>query len=427
MLKTFKGGIHLPDYKNSIDCPIENISPPAKVFIPMQHNAIPTVKKGEYVKKGQIIGVCSHDQQYYIHASVSGMIADIQTGNSYQNFGNTEYVIIENDFTNTLDESVERYTGDIFKEQPKKIIDTLYKCGISLPSSTENIKEIIINSTECEPYITKNHRLVIELSEKIVSSARILGFVTEAANITIAIDDSNPDTFETLNNHASQYNDINIKLLKTKYPQNNERQLLYSLKNIELSYDKRPNDVGYAIFDIETCLSVYNAVYEGLPYTDTVITVDGDAINDPKNIRVPLGTTISDIADFCNGVKNNLSKIVCGGPMTGRAVWDVNEVVTKSTNAILFLSDKNIQSCEETCIRCGRCVSACPMHLMPNYLAKFSIQKDIKRAIQFGMLSCIECGSCTYICPGNVSIVQYIRMAKDEFHYEIEKESEAKS
>ena len=207
---------------------------------------------------------------------------------------------------------------------------------------------------------------------------------------------------------------ISVKVMKTKYPQGDERQLVYALTGQEIPAGKLPADVGCVIFNAETCAAIYKAFSTGMPSVSRVVTVDGDCIRRPKNLLVPVGTSASELIAFCGGLCRPPKKLVSGGPMMGMAQWDPEMPVTKSTSAVLVFSSrfgrKNVA--KPACIRCGRCVSHCPMHLMPMYIAQFSQKGDLKRAEEYGAMSCVECGSCSYNCPGGVEIVQHIRVAK---------------
>ena len=214
--------------------------------------------------------------------------------------------------------------------------------------------------------------------------------------------------------HIAGEDGLEVALLKTKYPQGDERQLIYALKGVELPAGKLPADVGCVIFNAETCAAVHTAFTTGMPLIKRVVTIDGDAINEPKNIRVPLGTSYEDVFEFCGGVKENISRIISGGPMMGAAQWDYNSVIMKNTSAILVFSEEKDRTIVEnaSCIHCGKCVSVCPMHLMPNYLAAFSKADNDEMCEKFNLMSCVECGCCTYNCPGRVPIVQHIRNKK---------------
>ena len=437
----------MPDNKNTKNIPIKVFPAPAKVAIPMQQHigapAQPLVAKGDYVKKGQLIGNFESGLSCPIHASISGTVSDIEMRNSYTGQGKTAHIIIENDFTDTVSEDIEPFNGDIFKASAEEIIEIVRKAGVcglggasfptyaKIQSAIGKAKEIIINCAECEPYITENHRLMLEEPERIIGGARILMRATGAEHMTIAIENNKMDAVAVMKEKISGYDNISVQVLKTKYPQGDERQLMYVIKGVQMPAGKLPADVGCVIFNAETTTAVYNAVYTGMPLIDTVVTVDGDAVETPSNYRIPVGTSIKDVLEVCGGTKESLAKIVNGGPMMGAAQWDMGAVIMKNTSAILALSDETQDNREGDCIHCGKCVGVCPMHLMPNYLSAFSKLSDKQMAEEFGILSCVECGCCTYICPGNVPIVQYIRTTKAEILAEkrkkAAKESEAKS
>jgi len=428
MLKTFSGGIHVPDSKNTSSVPIVDLPSPRLVAIPMQQHigapAIPKVKKGDYVKIGQTIGDFENGLSCPVHASISGTVTDIEMRNSYTGYGKTAHIIIENDFTDTLSEEIVPYDGKLKDASTDEIIEIVRKAGISgmggasfptyakISSAVGKAHELIVNCAECEPYITENHRLMLEHPDEIIGGAKILMHACGVEHATIAIENNKLDAADVLTKLTENEDNISVEILKTKYPQGDERQLMYVLKGVQLPAGKLPADVGCVIFNAETCLSVYNAFYKGMPLIKSVVTIDGDAVNEPKNVRIPLGVSIGDVLDFCGGTKDNVYKIITGGPMMGAAQWDYNAVVMKNTSAILVFSDKQKNIATPACIHCGKCVSVCPMHLMPNYLAQFSKDGNDEMAEEFNILSCVECGSCTYTCPGNVPIVQYIRTEK---------------
>jgi len=209
---------------------------------------------------------------------------------------------------------------------------------------------------------------------------------------------------------------ISVRIMKTKYPQGDERQLIYALTGKELPAGKLPADVGCVIFNVETCAAVFNAFAHGMPLVRRIVTVDGDCVKTPKNILAPMGASYRDLIEFCGGLTRTPVKVVSGGPMMGRAVWDPDMTVTKGTSAILVMSERYAPrtGLPPVCIRCGRCVRNCPMHLMPNYIAQFSRAGEYARAEQYGAMSCVECGSCSYNCPGQLELVQDIRVAKNE-------------
>ncbi|MBQ9117218.1 MAG: RnfABCDGE type electron transport complex subunit C, partial [Clostridia bacterium] len=230
----------------------------------------------------------------------------------------------------------------------------------------------------------------------------------------IAVEDNKMDAVDTLRKVVGTDSDIEIKVMKTKYPQGDERQIIYALTGVELKAGKLPADVGCVIFNSETCYNVYRAVAEGMPLIDRIVTVSGDCVNEPKNLLAPLGTPVSELIEFCGGLKKEPRRIITGGPMMGVAQWDTDTPVTKGTNAVLALSEEFIHEPEipAACLHCGKCLTVCPMHLMPLYLAQHAKNKDFDTCEKYNILSCVECGSCAYICPGRVPLVQLIRLAK---------------
>ena len=430
MAKTFKGGIHVPDAKNTRNLPITEFPAPKTVSIPMQQHigapATPLVKKGDAVCVGQIIGRFDNGLSCPVHASVSGTVKDIEMRNSYTGYGKTAHVIIENDFLDTVADTVKPYSGELKDATPEEIIEIVKEAGISgmggaafpthakISSAIGKAKDVIVNCAECEPYITANHRLMLEEPERIVGGVKILLKALGLDHAIFAIEDNKKDAAEKMCEHIAGEDGLEVALLKTKYPQGDERQLIYALKGVELPAGKLPADVGCVIFNAETCAAVHTAFTTGMPLIKRIVTIDGDAINEPKNIRVPLGTSYEDVFEFCGGVKENISRIISGGPMMGAAQWDYNSVIMKNTSAILVFSEEKDRTIVEnaSCIHCGKCVSVCPMHLMPNYLAAFSKADNNEMCEKFNLMSCVECGCCTYNCPGRVPIVQHIRNKK---------------
>lgn len=430
MAKTFKGGIHVPDEKNTKNLPITEFPAPKTVSIPMQQHigapATPLVKKGDAVCVGQIIGRFDNGLSCPVHASVSGTVKDIEMRNSYTGYGKTAHVIIENDFLDTVADTVKPYSGELKDATPEEIIEIVKEAGISgmggaafpthakISSAIGKAKDVIVNCAECEPYITANHRLMLEEPERIVGGVKILLKALGLDHAIFAIEDNKKDAAEKMCEHIAGEEGLEVALLKTKYPQGDERQLIYALKGVELPAGKLPADVGCVIFNAETCAAVHTAFTTGMPLIKRIVTIDGDAINEPKNIRVPLGTSYEDVFEFCGGVKENISRIISGGPMMGAAQWDYNSVIMKNTSAILVFSEEKDRTIVEnaSCIHCGKCVSVCPMHLMPNYLAAFSKADNDEMCEKFNLMSCVECGCCTYNCPGRVPIVQHIRNKK---------------
>ena len=419
MAFTFKGGIHVNEHKDTSNMPIEVMKKPDRVAIPLvQHIGAPVkalVSKGDVVCVGQVIGRNDEALSCPVHASVSGTVVEIQKRDSYSGFGKTEYVIIEND---GLDTEVDFHgiQGDDYTVED--VIEKVKEAGISgmggatfptyakIQSAIGKAKEIIINCAECEPYITANHRLMLENTETLIEGAKILKKALAVEKVVFAVEDNKIDAVEKLRSLGAD-----VAVMKTKYPQGDERQIMYALHGVQLPQGKLPADVGYIIFNAETCSAVFHAVREGRPLIERVVTVAGDCIKEPKNLLIPLGTSFADVIEYCGGFSKEPSKLISGGPMMGMAQWDINTPVIKGTSAILALSEEK-NDAVGMCIHCGKCLGVCPMHLTPNYLALFASHEKYDMCEKSNCMSCVECGCCTYNCPGNVPIVQYIRKAK---------------
>ena len=427
---TFRGGIHVEEYKNTRQCPIEIMTPPKTVCIPLSQHigapAVPCVAKGDTVSVGQKIGeVPEKALGCPVHASVSGTVVDI-IKKVIPSGAAVEHIVIENDGLGTLCPDCKPVTEKLTDIPNEEIIRLVRDAGISgmggaafptyakIQSALGKVDQLIINCAECEPFITANHRLMLEHPDDIIGGVKILLKVLGVHNASIAVENNKMDAVRTLEEELGGDDLISVKVMKTKYPQGDERQLIYALTGREIPTGKLPADVGCVIFNAETTASVYKAFAFGTPVVSRIVTVDGDCIKEPKNLLVPIGTRVSDIIETCGGFVRQPERMINGGPMMGNAQWDAEMPVTKSTSAILFFSDKfgRKQVKTPTCIHCGKCVRNCPMHLMPMYIAQYSMIGDLASAETYGAMSCVECGSCTYNCPGGVEIVQHIRVAK---------------
>ena len=430
MAYTFSGGIHVEEYKNTRKCRIEALPPPAVVTIPLSQHigapAVPCVIPGEEVTVGQKIGdVAEGLLGCPVHASVSGKVKEI-VKKTVPSGAVVDHVVIENDMQDTQCPDcrpIEKKLTDVSTEE---IVSVVREAGIvgmggaafptyaKINSALGKVDKIIINCAECEPFITANHRLLLEHPASVINGIKILLKALGVHTAWIAVEDNKPDAIETLEELTESSKMIEVKVMKTKYPQGDERQLIYALTGQEIPAGKLPADVGCVIFNAETCAAVYKAFAHGMPSVSRVVTVDGDCVRRPKNLLVPVGTPVGDLVEFCGGLSRQPTRLISGGPMMGTAQWDTAMPITKSTSAVLLFSErfgkKKVKA--PSCIHCGRCVNHCPMHLMPMYIAQFSQAGDLVRAEEYGAMSCVECGSCSYNCPGGVEIVQHIRVAK---------------
>jgi len=428
---TFRGGVRLEEHKHTHTKRIETLPAPKTVAIPLQQHigapCLPTVKVGDTVAIGQRIGDMESGLSCPVHSSVSGKVIAIE--DKFAPMGNKiSNVVIENDMLDTLHPNVQPFSKSLIDATPEEIIQIVRNAGISgmggatfptyakIQSAIGKVDKIIVNGAECEPFICANHRLMLENPASVINGIKILLKVLGVHTAYIAIEDNKLDAANKIEKLVADSQMIKVRILKTKYPQGDERQLIYALTGQELPAGKLPADVGCVIFNTETCASIFNAFAHGMPLIRRIVTVDGDCVQNPKNVLAPIGASFQSLIDFCGGLKRQPQKIVTGGPMMGRAVWDPAMSVTKGTSALLLLSDRYDTSIgtPPTCIRCGRCVQNCPMHLMPNYIALFARAREFGRAEQFGAMSCVECGTCSYNCPGHLEVSHDIRAARNE-------------
>lgn len=430
MAITFSGGIHVDGCKGTSTKAIEDMPAPAFVALPLQQHIGAPVKAvvapGDHVTMGQVIGRNDNALSCPVHASISGTVERIEVRNSYVGAGKTEFVVIKNDGEYTLCDGIKPLEKKVTELTADEVIDIVREAGISgmggatfpayakIQSALGKANEIIVNCAECEPFITANHRLLLEHPMDVIGGVKILLIALGLHKATFAIEDNKKNAAEVLTELVGDSDMFDVKLLKTKYPQGDERQIVYALRGVQIPTGKLPADVGCVIFNAETCAAIYHAVIDGMPLISRIVTIDGDCIRSSKNLRIPLGTSYRDVIDACGGITGKLSKIINGGPMMGNAQWDLEATVTKGTSALLFFSDKYEKKTQPCCIHCGKCVSVCPMHLEPVYLSLFSRSSNLEKCLAYNIMSCMECGSCSYICPGNVPIVQYIREAKDK-------------
>ncbi len=427
MKYTFRGGFHVKEHKNTADLPITKIVAPEQVYIPLsQHIGMPCrslVNVGDPVLVGQLIGEMPEGLGCPIHSSVSGHVSAIRTVTNVMG-AKVQQIVIDNDF---LDRTVPEIgiTDRVLQEQTTdSIVEIIRDAGIcgmggagfpthaKIRSAFGQVDTLIINAAECEPYITANHRLVLEEPESVLGGARVLMHAFGLSKGIIAIEDNKQNAVKVLEGLTEDREDLSVCVVKTKYPQGDERQLIYALTGREIPSGKLPSEVGCVIFNVETAAAVWKAFSMHRPLYDRVVTVDGDCIKNPGNFRVPIGTSCRHLIEACGGFKETPARLIFGGPMMGVAQWDPDMPITKTTSAILALSADPADIHGAACIRCGRCVRACPMHLMPNYMASYIRIGDIDHAAEYGVRSCVECGTCSYVCPARVPIVQHVRAAK---------------
>lgn len=417
MFKLFRGGIHPHDGKElARDAAIETMPAPPLVALPLSQHigapCTPTVKVGEMVKRGQRIATSQAFLHADIHASVSGKVKRIENGMIY----------LENDGLDAWAEGLP-FTRDWQAMTPEDLLSAIEAAGIvgmggaTFPTQVKlkpkkPVDVLILNGAECEPYLTADDRLMREEPERVVTGARILAKILGTKRSVIALEENKPEAAEALRRAAGQ--DLEVLLLRTRYPQGAEKMLIYAVTGREVPLGGLPMDAGAVVQNVGTAAAVADACCHGLPLTERITTVSGDAIRTPKNLRVRLGTSYRDAIDFCGGFSEQPDKVLAGGPMMGRAQESLDVPITKGSSGILALTRRSTAHGPELhCIRCGRCVAACPMGLVPSMLSILGERQDVEKARDsYGVMNCIECGCCTYVCPAKRNIVQYIRVTK---------------
>ncbi|MDH7605653.1 MAG: electron transport complex subunit RsxC [Melioribacter sp.] len=427
--KTFKGGIHPRDYKElSENLPLEIMPTPKQVIIPLsQHTgkpARPLIKKGMEIKTGELIAEQNGFISSNIHSSVTGKITKIGEA-VYFNGLMRESIFIES-YEN--EEFVKLPPLDSEKVTSEEIIQRVKDAGIVglggaafptyvklSPPPDKKIDYIILNGCECEPYLTRDYRLMLERTDDVISGLRL---IMKAANVKkgiIGIEDNKIEAINKLEKAVSNFSDITVIALKTKYPQGAEKMLIKAATGREIPPGKLPFDVGCIIQNIGTAVAIHDAVTKGEPQTTAVLTVSGKGINQPKNLIVRVGTPLIDVLNFCGGIKEDAEKIIFGGPMMGFAQYDLSAPITKATSGILVLTEDEAYHFEETnCLRCGKCVEVCPLNLIPTRLVRLVQFKKYEEVKKLGITTCMECGTCTYSCPANIPLVQWIRSGKQK-------------
>lgn len=424
---TFKGGVHPDDNKShTASKPIEILTPPSQLIYPLaQHIGVPCtprVSVGDYVKMGQKIADSEAFISAPIHASVSGTVKAIQM-HPVPNGSMVESIIIENDFTDTPDESMQSI--DYTTVNPDDIPALVREAGIVgmggatfpthvklLPPDPSKIDTVIVNGAECEPYLTSDHRVLLEAPDEVVMGLKIMLYRFGITNGHIAIEENKPDAIAIMKKKC-EGEGITVDVLKKKYPQGGEKQLIYAVTKRTVPVGKLPADVGTIVVNVDTCTAIARKFMYGMPLMRRIVTLTGTPLNSNANYNVRIGTPIEYIIEQSGGLKEAPDKVIIGGPMMGVAQFRLDVPVIKGTSAVLCLTEKEAYIPEEgPCIRCGKCVEHCPMNLMPLTLHSYAKKDDMENCEKYNITACIECGSCSYICPAKRHLVQNIRIGK---------------
>ena len=429
MKHLFFGGIH-PKYNKEMSTQITNFQTinPKQVVIPMQQHigapCAPLVKVGDRVLRGQKIG----DGQGLcvpVHSSVSGTVAAIEP-RPHTSGRMVMAVVIDNDFKDETfpAETWERPLEELDADRVLHLIREAGIVGMGGAAFPGNVKAVsamghvdtlIANACECEPYITADDSLLRSKPEQVLEGMMILRQILSPERVVLAVEDNKAQAIEKLRTLQAAYPHIEIAVLPTRYPQGAEKQLIQALTGREVAPGKLPVSVGCAVFNVSTYAAIYRAVRLGIPLTERIVTISGEAIAQPQNFIVRIGTPFHDLIEVAGGLNDKTERVISGGPMMGFAQSDLSVPVIKATNSILcLLKDENGAAENPVCLRCGKCVGVCPMRLQPLYMYRYEMAGNLKELDRLHLMDCIECGSCAFTCPGKLPLVEHFRRGKQK-------------
>ena len=424
----FYGGVH-PDDKKSLTnkAAVTPLAPPSQLAIPMSLHigapCQPLVAVGDEVKMGQKIGDVGAAVSAPIHSPVSGKVIAIEP-RLQCNGTMTNCVVIENDGLDTPCETMVPHSEEELND-PEALVKIIREAGIvgmggatfptafKISSGKGKVNTVIINGAECEPYITSDHRTMLEHPEELLKGIQLIVRACGVDKAILGIETNKQDAIDLLQSkNPAQYN-VEILPLKCRYPQGAEKQLIQTVTGKEVPPGGLPAAIGCAVFNTFTAYAIYRACYEGRPAFERVVTVSGSGVAQPQNRLCRVGTPVGYIFENCGGFKKDPNKVLMGGPMMGVAVSNLEGGIAKGTNALLAFcenEDKTVKN--PVCIRCGRCASACPMKLQPMYMYMYQQKDDVPGMEQYHIMDCIECGACTYGCPGRLHLTHAFRTGK---------------
>lgn len=426
------GGAAVPHHKNTWDIPSSTMPPPEKVILPMQQHigapCIPTVKKGDHVYVGTVVGDSDAYVSAPVHASVSGTVTEITqvmlTGGQM-----TQAVVVGSDGKMEKDPAIAPPPPIATKEELAKAARAAGLVGLGgagFPAHVKlNVPEgktidtLLVNVAECEPYVTSDHREALENGRNVLEGVYHVKEILGVQRVIIAVEDNKPDVIQKLSEIADDpkrdpLDQVRVLPLKSRYPQGAEKVLVQACTGRKVPAGKLPADVGCLVMNIGSLSFLASYMRTGMPLTLKRVTLDGSAIAHPQNVIVPVGTPIKDVVAFCGGYKAEPKKLIMGGPMMGVAITSDELPILKQNNAILAFDQREAQLRQPTaCIRCGRCVAACPMHLMPTKLEQAVERQDVEALQSLDIMTCMECGCCSFSCPAGRRLVQAIRLGKN--------------
>ena len=422
---TFVGGIHPYDGKDlSKDKPIKDVLPKGDLVYPLSQHigapAQPIVAKGDHVLVGQKIAESAGFVSAPIYASVSGTVKVIEPRRVVSG-DNVMSIVIEND--GLYEETGFYPVAPVDKLTKEEIIDAVKEAGIVgmggagfpthvklSPKDPDKIEYVIANCAECEPYLTSDYRRMLEEPEKLIGGLKVILKLFDNAQGILAVEDNKPDCISLLRQLTKDEKRISVKALKTKYPQGAERQIIYATTGRQINSSMLPADAGCIVNNVDTVVSVYRAVVEGRPLMERIVTVTGDAVANPRNFRVRIGTCYEELIAEAGGFKEQPEKIICGGPMMGVGMFDTKVPTTKTSTALLAFTKDEVSAMEPgPCINSGRCVEVCPGLVMPSRLADYAEHFDEEAFLKNDGMECCECGCCSFICPAKRPLTQEIK------------------
>jgi electron transport complex protein RnfC len=431
MIKTFaRGGVHPNENKLSKDQYIKELPLPSRVMIPVSQNlGAPSkviVKAGDIVKTGQLIALGESFISSNVHSSVSGKVFKVDDVTDISGY-RKQAVIIDRD-GDEWEETIDR-SGAIIRDtilSPREIIARINQMGIvgmggaTFPSHVKlmvpegkKVDTLIINGVECEPYLTSDHRLMLEKGEELLIGATILMKALGVSRAIIGIENNKPDAIAHLNALINKFSGITVQALKVKYPQGGEKQLIQAILKREVPSGMLPFEVGCVVHNVGTAFAVYEAVLKNKPLIERVVTVTGHSLKQPSNLLARIGTPVATLIEYAGGLPDDTGKLISGGPMMGKALITPDTPVVKGMSGILLLpASQSTRVAVRNCIRCARCISVCPMGLEPFLLAQLVNIEDYERCERERIMDCIECGSCHYTCPSGRPLLDYIRVGK---------------
>lgn len=431
----FRGGVHPADNKQrTADKPIVSLPLPQRLYVPVQQHigapADPVVKVGDKVLKGQLLAHSQGAISAPVHAPSSGTVVAIESFTAPHPSGlPVRTIILE---TDGEDRWVDTETvSDPFALEPEEIAVRVGAAGIvgmggaTFPAAVKlnlgkshSIHTLVINGGECEPYLTCDDRLMRERAEAIVDGIRIIRHALGAKRALIAIEDNKPEALASMQAACEGFGEVAAVKVPTHYPMGSEKQMIQALTGLEVPAGKRSADIGVIVHNVGTAYAVHLSLRAGRPLVSRIVTVGGGAVRQPANLEVPIGTLASDLLKFCGEYAEEPARLLSGGPMMGQLLPHTRVPIIKGTNGIIALTQRELHAgSSKPCIRCGRCVAACPCGLVPLEMAAHARKDDLEGAIDYGLLDCIACGSCSYVCPSNIPLVHYFNYAKGQLAY----------